>query len=177
MNARPHAPRLVKCWCRGTDQEARHPARRPAPPPFCPNDSCKHPSTVHDGDGVTEEFRCCVDGCGCEPIPLPPGEDDAPLVPHEVAHLAAQWFRVGPRLRQRCGWCGAMLVDVDLSTVAMPTEQAAAVDPDDPTCGYPTWPTGRLVAHNGAVWWLIEEGPDDPLPASSCAKLPPEATS
>lgn len=32
---------------------------------LCPLRQCEHGPALHDGDGVSEDFMCCVDDCGC----------------------------------------------------------------------------------------------------------------
>ena len=41
-----------------------------------------------------------------------------------VVHIAGNDVQVGSRLRQRCAWCGAVLVDYDLANIAVPVGQA-----------------------------------------------------
>lgn len=77
--------------------------------------------------------------------------------------------RAGALLRQRCSWCGAVLVDYNLAQVAAPVGQ-----PGRPG----TWPVGALVAVDGAASWVEEArpGPFDGLPDGACANLDPEVT-
>lgn len=93
----------------------------------------------------------------------------------EIVHWAAQWFRIGSQLRQRCGWCGAVLIDVDLSAIAMPIEQAEKVDPDDGTGGVGAWETGAFVAHDGGAWWVVDPSGEE-TPEACCTRLPHEVT-
>lgn len=64
----------------------------------------------------------------------------------------------GTQVRQRCGWCGLVLIDVDLSTVASTA----------PTTEYPTWPTGALVAVDGGVQRVVEPMENAGVPADAC---------
>lgn len=98
-----------------------------------------------------------------------------------VTHIAAQDIVVeGRYLRQRCAWCGAVLLDYDLARVAVPIGQ------EGPPA---TWEAGRLVRVDGAfpeVYSLldmdIDTGPvvdgggDRMLPDDACALLDPEVT-
>lgn len=84
-----------------------------------------------------------------------------------VVHIAGLDMQVGPYLRQRCGWCGAVLVDYDLDRVAVPVGQ-------DPRPG--TWTPGNLVAVDGSAWYTVPHADGDTLPEGSCAKLDPEVT-
>lgn len=66
----------------------------------------------------------------------------------------------GPILRQRCAWCGAMLVDVNLGMVMFPIEQ------DDKTV--PTWEVFSMVRVNG----IHSSSVEDQLLASGETKVP-----
>ena len=101
---------------------------------------------------------------------------EEPLAPFEVIHIAAQPVRIGPLCRQRCAWCGFVLADHDLERVAVAGEWEEPSD-ERPWGPLPAWPTGALIAHDGAASWVVEEeDPSGPLPAGACAKLPPDAT-
>lgn len=82
-------------------------------------------------------------------------------------HIAGVHVKVGPYLRQRCAWCGAVLLDYDLSKIAVPEGQ-------DPSPA--TWPIGELVKVDGGLSVLLEHEDGDPLPDGACAKLDPEVT-
>lgn len=58
----------------------------------------------------------------------------------EITHLAAQPVRARNRYRQRCAWCGALLFDYDLATIATP-------DPVEPD-----WLPA--VAEMGGLWTI-----------------------
>jgi hypothetical protein len=91
-----------------------------------------------------------------------------------VVHVAGAVVQVGPHLRQRCSWCGAVLVDQDLTRVMF---QA-----DDPDKTYPTWPVGELIEttagdhDSGGVTTVLEHEDGQPVPDHCCAKLSPEVT-
>lgn len=91
-----------------------------------------------------------------------------------VTHFAGPDVQCGPQLRQRCSWCGAVLVDVDLSRTA--TVVAEGEEPGQ----YPRWPMGELVQvwGDGTVSNTIDadelETHDDgsrKLPPDSCARI------
>jgi hypothetical protein len=84
-----------------------------------------------------------------------------------ITHIAGLDIQVGPHLRQRCAWCGAVLVDYDLTLTAAPEGQ-------DPRPA--TWPVGRLVAVDGPAMWTVEHADGDRLPDGACAGLDPHAT-
>lgn len=60
-----------------------------------------------------------------------------------VTHIASDHITINDRfLRQRCGWCGAIIIDVDTARMATPIGQEGP---------YPTWPVGMLVLMDGPV--------------------------
>lgn len=97
------------------------------------------------------------------PDPRPLGEG--------VVHIAAYPIEIGGQLRQRCGWCGAVLIDVDLANVG-----AMVADPADPDQEYPVWEPGGLVGVDGGVCWSVAHVDGAPLPAEACAQLPHDIT-
>ena len=95
-------------------------------------------------------------------------------------HVAGQWVLWDGRyLRQRCSWCGTLLIDVDMSMiqVAIPagkTEDQARTDGD---LDYPTWQIGALVAFDGAAPFVIAvPGDMVTVPDDCCMKLDPAVT-
>lgn len=88
-----------------------------------------------------------------------------------VIHIAGLDIQVGPHLRQRCGWCGALLIDYALDRVA------AAVPEGGSEPGAPgTWAVGALVARDGNASWVVEHVDGEPLPTGCCGQLDPEIT-
>lgn len=77
--------------------------------------------------------------------------------------------------RQRCAWCGAVLVDNDLSLVAVPIP-ADESEPEPPAL----WPMGALVRvadlGGGARCTSVLDDTDVP-PDDSCMVLDPAVTS
>lgn len=84
-----------------------------------------------------------------------------------VIHIAGVHVQIGKLLRQRCAWCGAVLLDYDLAAIAVPVGQ-------DPTPA--TWPPGDLVLVDGGMSALVEHEDGSPLPDGSCGKLDPAVT-
>lgn len=80
-----------------------------------------------------------------------------------IIHIAGNHVTVNQHLRQRCAWCGAALIDQDLASVMVPTDQPGP---------YPTWPVGELVAKDGGMSYTVEHKDGDQLPAEACARLP-----
>lgn len=84
-----------------------------------------------------------------------------------VIHIAGLDVTVNDRyLRQRCAWCGATLINYDLTRVAVPVGQ-------DPRPG--TWPVGDLIAVDGPMSYgvLLDGGR---LPEGCCALVDPAVT-
>lgn len=84
-----------------------------------------------------------------------------------VVHIVGMYVRINDLLRQRCTWCGAALIDVNLANLAVPVGQ-------DPTPG--TWPVGQLVRVDGNTTVVVEHVNGDPLPEDACGRLDPEVT-
>jgi hypothetical protein len=91
-----------------------------------------------------------------------------------VTHIAANDILIaGRRLRQRCAWCGAVLIDLDLTRVAVQVEPGE--EPEAPA----TWPVGRLVRVAGegcsfTYTTVLDE--TDELPDDACGKVDDEVT-
>lgn len=86
-----------------------------------------------------------------------------------VTHIAGTVVTVEDRyLRQRCSWCGAILVDYDLTHLAYTSD--TPVEQRHPA----TWPVGQLVTVDGGLSFVLDEGVG--LPDWSCALLDPTAT-
>jgi hypothetical protein len=89
-----------------------------------------------------------------------------------TTHIAANDITIGgQRLRQRCAWCGAILIDYDLTRVAVKTEPGE--DPKPPA----TFPPGRLVRVDGSnpkVSLVLDE--TDTLPDDACGHVDDEVT-
>lgn len=84
-----------------------------------------------------------------------------------VVHIAGIAVQVGAQLRQRCSWCGALMLDYDLERLAVPVAQEGPVA---------TWAVGDLVATSGGASWTVPHDDGDRLPAESCARLDPAVT-
>jgi hypothetical protein len=72
-----------------------------------------------------------------------------------VIHIAGnEVLYSGKYLRQRCAWCGIVLIDVDVSQVMFVGDGDSA---------YPTWPIGKQVEVNGNCTSVVEglQLPDD----------------
>lgn len=84
-----------------------------------------------------------------------------------MTHVAGLVVNVSSHLRQRCAWCGAVLIDCDLERIAVPVGQ------EGPPA---TWEVGALVVVDGNASWVAEDQGDDKLPEDACARLDHEVT-
>lgn len=95
----------------------------------------------------------------------------------EIVHIAGNPVQVGTHLRQRCAWCGAVMIDQDLALTMVQIPE----DGSEPA-SYPTWGVGELIARNGldgsmvSGSWVVEHEAGQPVPDGCCAKLGPEVT-
>lgn len=96
-----------------------------------------------------------------------------------TAHVAGPAMQIGPHLRQRCMWCGAVLIDQDLTMVAVPIEDADKQ--------FPTWEPGALIASTDREGNMVmaytaldnEAAHSMPVcdyPVPSCLELDPAVT-
>lgn len=90
--------------------------------------------------------------------------------PMAVVHIASPAIVIDGRVRQRCGWCGAVIDD----TVVANTAVFGPVSDRDSR--YPTWPAGAYVAiSEGMGEWTVTP-PQLGLPPGCCAALDPAIT-
>lgn len=84
----------------------------------------------------------------------------------ETVHIAGVCIDIGGRyLRQRCSWCGAVLIDYDLAMMASPIVEGE--EPRPPA----TWQAGGLILVDGPMSTIVEHTDDEKLPASSCVTI------
>jgi hypothetical protein len=91
-----------------------------------------------------------------------------------VVHIAGVAVKIGSHLRQRCSWCGAVLIDYALERMAFSIDRAS--DPRGDNDGPGTWALDSLVAVDGGASWTVESEDGAPLPEGACGRLDPEAT-
>jgi len=84
-----------------------------------------------------------------------------------IVHIAGPDIQIDTQLRQRCSWCGAVLVDYALDRVMVPVGQ-------DPRPG--TWPVGAMVLVDGPMSTTVDHDSGRPLPDGSCGRLDPAVT-
>lgn len=84
-----------------------------------------------------------------------------------IVHIAGPDIQVNAQLRQRCAWCGAVLIDYALERIAVPEGQ-------DPRPG--TWPVGALIEVDGPVSSIVPHVDGGQLPANACAQIDHDVT-
>jgi hypothetical protein len=84
-----------------------------------------------------------------------------------LVHIAGHHVQIDTHVRQRCGWCGTLLLDYPLDRLAVPEDQNPSPH---------TWPTGHLIEVTTDASWEIPHRDDDRLPANTCAHLDAEIT-
>lgn len=92
-----------------------------------------------------------------------------------IVHLAGLKVSYEAYERQRCSWCGAILIDRDLRTISV------QVVPGEEPGPLPFWEVNAWIAtenpdNQGGTAWVLEDHEPNKAPADSCLKLPVEAT-
>lgn len=94
-----------------------------------------------------------------------------------ISHISAQpLYWDGRYVRQRCAWCGAILIDMDLATIAVPIPEDGS-DPEPPG----TWPVNATIRVDGMVTYVVpdetsEDGKGIRPPDDACLRLDPTVT-
>lgn len=88
-----------------------------------------------------------------------------------MIHIAGVDVQVGHQVRQRCSWCGAVLLDYDLATIAQPLNADGSL-PAPPAM----WGVGALVSVDDGCSYVVAHTDGAPLPEGACAQLPHEVT-
>lgn len=91
-----------------------------------------------------------------------------------VVHIVGPVVDFYGHQRQRCLWCGALILDQDLKMMAVQLNPDGSADPP----GY--WEVGAWVAcdKGGHAWWTVEPDKEDPnkSPENACVRLDPFTT-
>jgi hypothetical protein len=82
-----------------------------------------------------------------------------------VVHIVGTVVDVGTRTRQCCAWCGVVLLDYDLTRIAVPLGQDASAPA--------TFPPGSLLEVDGHVKWVVAHEDGAQLPANTCVGITP----
>lgn len=83
----------------------------------------------------------------------------------QTIHVAGMQIDIGGRyLRQRCSWCGEILIDYDLSMMAF------AVSPGEEPKPPAMWQVGSLVLCDGPMSLTVEHVDGERLPSTSCVE-------
>jgi len=77
-------------------------------------------------------------------------------------------MQVGAVIRQRCAWCGGILLDYDTSHVMVPEGQ------EGPTVA--VWEVGDFVLTHEGMATLVVSVDEQALPDNACARLDPKIT-
>jgi hypothetical protein len=89
-----------------------------------------------------------------------------------VVHIAGHQVQIGTQLRQRCAWCGALMLDYDLTRTASPCGEDCREHGCQPEHHRPgTWPAGGLVEVDGTTSWTVPHEDGQQLPTNACAQL------
>jgi hypothetical protein len=82
-----------------------------------------------------------------------------------TVHIAGPAIQVGSQLRQRCAWCGAVLIDHALDQLmyeaTTPPEQRRPA----------TWPVDGLIEVEGGMSVIVNHEDGEQLPPNACAQL------
>jgi hypothetical protein len=97
-----------------------------------------------------------------------------------IVHVAGLPVQYENHLRQRCGWCFAILIDMDLTRIAVPVDQLDENGEFHPA----TYPIDGLVevgGDNPKVSIVLDPEPSatgkgTKVPDHCCLRLPPEMT-
>lgn len=82
--------------------------------------------------------------------------------PHgRVIHVAGSQVQVGMQFRQRCGWCGAIILDIDLTDLLNQGNTASVT----------AWPPGSFVVVEGDTAYAISESWGGRLPEGHCGLI------
>lgn len=77
-------------------------------------------------------------------------------------HIAGYPVEVGNQIRQRCAWCGEILLALDQSRAIASPDGTPARPPE-------VWTMGAVVAMDGGRAWLHPHEEGATLPPESCA--------
>lgn len=104
-----------------------------------------------------------------------------------LIHHVGSTLRIGPLIRERCSWCGALVYEIDVSKIAVPTSTLESGQ----TVESLFWDEdGRPKEHWRGLVWVAETGEHETLgvralfavdeqedvPEKSCMNLDPETT-
>jgi hypothetical protein len=105
-----------------------------------------------------------------------PGRDEY-SPPGVVVHFAGQDMEINGVKRQRCLWCGSLLIEWDLARVMVRVPEDGS-----PPVGPGVFEVGANIGQADGMSWIVpkEEHPEHPgsyvIPDASCALLDPSVT-
>jgi hypothetical protein len=85
-----------------------------------------------------------------------------------VSHYPSTALFYGTRVRQRCAWCGYLIIDQDLALTEV------LLNEDGSTPEFPTWPMDKWIevtGHNPKMTSTKDE-PFDEVPENGCMRIP-----
>lgn len=100
----------------------------------------------------------------------------------KIVHWVGPVTHIATRVRQRCMWCGAALIDVDLTTimVAIPPGKTEDEAREEGSLEMATWEPGSWIAVDRGVTsverTVEEDQTHNETPEHSCARLDFEIT-
>lgn len=104
--------------------------------------------------------------------------EDPPPDPPSVAHIAGLEMQKGTQIRQRCAWCGAILIDDDLALMMVPVGQEGSARSYFPVG---EWVETYSPDNQGGMWVALDPIPPNEdghytAPENSCMNMPHELT-
>jgi protein gp37 len=93
-----------------------------------------------------------------------------------VVHFVGPDVQIDNMLRQRCSWCGDLLIDYDLSRTASPCGEACQAGCDPAHHRPATWPDGTLVEVDGGASWAVDHDAVDPARVWAVMATTPQHT-
>lgn len=84
-----------------------------------------------------------------------------------ILHIAGLPTQVGTNFRQRCAWCGALLLEYGYANTMAPPGQDGNL---------PAWVPFTLLRVDGNATYVVRHMDGDEIPPDSCAALDPAVT-
>lgn len=96
-----------------------------------------------------------------------------------LIHYVGTTLRIGPVVRERCAWCGALVYEIDFSKIAV---QTSTLEPGQTVEDLFIDRDGTPKSHWRGLVWVAEEGdgavramfsvdPTEDVPEKSCMNL------
>lgn len=85
-----------------------------------------------------------------------------------VVHWVGPVVTIGGQVRQRCVWCGYLLLDENPTSINVAIDPASDPRGDLEATRMPTWAEGSHVAVDGAATYVYALIDDESLPPEHC---------